>query len=313
MPVSSEKTKVIELIFNDKKRWKNNTLAVAEVTFDDVKEAIASLKAVGSGQNVKLSESNPANFFKDLMRKHNSLIRNWPESVKVAGYYGEQAKGEKLCFRFIKYNISTHGTAQPPPYPMLGLKVYHAQTLSVNPLNKALARNDENWLMAIASTINIPQIHFTLHSTAGWAPTSLNHVQSNMKLRGAEIDGVFLLEEDGGKIGLLCVEAKGFNDDIIESQLVDQVKAAQKAKGFRRLDKEPQDGQSNLYIIPAALKLYRKNNFPLSNEEIVGLPSDQVILYFIHYEPVNANSKINSLPPAIGQTAFLLRPSIAGL
>lgn len=309
----SEKTQVIELIFSDQKRWQGNKLVNPDVTFDEVKEAIAKLKLLDESKKISLSESNPANFFKDLMRKHGSLMNNWPDAVRAAGFYGEQAKGKRLCFRFIEYDESTHGQIPPPPYPALSLKIYHAQTLSVNPLNKVLARNDENWLMSISTSISIPQIHFTLHDTSGWQPASLNHVQFNMKLRGAEIDGVFLLEDQGGKIGIVCVEAKGISDDIIESQILDQIKAAQKVDGFKRLGKKYFSDQSGLYIIPAALKLYRKEKFPVAHPEIDLLESGQSILYFIHYAPVSMESEIVGLSEPVGQTAFLLKPSIAGL
>jgi hypothetical protein len=309
----SKKTKVIELIFNDPRRWVDGKLVERDVSFDDVQEAIIHFNDLNPSQLKKLSDKNTANFFKDFLRKHKSMISNWPSSVKSVGYWGVQAKGNSLCFRFVDYIDEIHSVPPPPPDREISCIFYNAQTLSVNPLNKALARTDENWLMAIATQINIPQIHFTLHSIPGWNLVSLNHVQSNMKLKGAEIDGVFIAEDKSGKIALICIEAKAFNDDILEFQIVDQIIAAQKLSGFRKLAKSKGSNDSKLFIIPAALKLFKRKNFPLDGEELSKLTENQSILYFVHYNPVQIDQPIEYLPSIAGQTAFLLTPPLAGI
>jgi hypothetical protein len=308
--MKSKKTKVIELIFFDQGRWQDGALKKSDVTFDDVQQAIQIYNDQQTDVRKKLSVGNPANFFKDLFRKHSSIIGNWPPSVMQHGFFGEQAKGDRLCFRFIPYVPATHSIPQPPPYPAASLSIHHAQTLSISRLNKALARNDENWLMAMATLINIPQIHFTLHSVPDWNPASLGHVQSNLKLRRAEIDSVFLLEDLVGKIGIVCIEAKGINDDINESQILDQVKEAQKLPGFRKLREIKEKNDENVFIIPAALKLYKIKKFPIVHPDLMALDPDQLIIYFISYHPVAINSDITALPPLSGQTAFMLTPPL---
>src|SRR5438105_9220543 len=91
----SEKTHVIEAIFTS--RWDPRTKALADdlVTLDEVADRIRDLK-------LKLSDRNPANFFKDFVRKRSSANANWPQTVFAAGYTGRQETGGSTCFRFIR-------------------------------------------------------------------------------------------------------------------------------------------------------------------------------------------------------------------
>ena len=66
----SNKTPVIEILFN--KRWQGpkKPLTTPVVTLADVQDAIRSYN--NSKPRTKLSTRNPANFFKDFIRKRRS-------------------------------------------------------------------------------------------------------------------------------------------------------------------------------------------------------------------------------------------------
>jgi len=70
----------------------------------------------------------------------------------------------------------------------------------------------------------------------------LDHLQTNVKLSGAEIDALFLATEEDKQEIMVCCEAKGIRDDIIVSQILGEVKAL-----FRT-------GMTQDLILPIAVK-----------------------------------------------------------
>ncbi len=101
--MKSKKTKVIELIFFDQGRWQDGALKKSDVTFDDVQQAIQIYNDQQTDVRKKLSVGNPANFFKDLFRKHSSIIGNWPPSVMQHGFLA--SKQREIGFAFASYRM----------------------------------------------------------------------------------------------------------------------------------------------------------------------------------------------------------------
>jgi len=170
--MASQKTRVIEQLFNDAGRWSagvGSVLVRPVVTLDDVSAAITAYNSAGTTK-LQLSDRNPANFFKDFVRKAKSAEQNWPASVLAAGYTGDSRKGSGACFEFLKISAgqTTAFSTLSATYPRNpgATKLQVVQTLSVELLFKALARRDENWLQSLAVSIHIPHTHLALHPDA---------------------------------------------------------------------------------------------------------------------------------------------------
>lgn len=242
----SKKAPVIELLFTEPRRWANgvgNTLIMPIVTLADVSTAIATYND-GKPASSRLSTANPANFFKDFVRKAKSAEQNWPTSVLSAGYSGVQKTGGGACFEFVKIpdGQTTAFATSSATYPKnpATTKLQVVQTLSIEQLFKSLARKDENWLQNMAVSIHIPHTHLALHPDAGIPLIQVGHMQSNMKLRKAEIDGLYMGMLKGREVVLLTMEVKGDSDDILESQLVEQIEAIRSLDKVRTLrDSKP--------------------------------------------------------------------------
>lgn len=104
----SQKTQVIEHLFE--KHWDaaNGALDKTLMSLDDVAQAIRECnKLYGS----TLSDRNPANFMKDLLRGANAS-KNWPASVAAQRFTGIQRTGDGECFEFIPYR-----PGQTEPFP----------------------------------------------------------------------------------------------------------------------------------------------------------------------------------------------------
>ncbi len=74
---TSYKQKVIEALFNS--RWDPITgmLSRSEVTLEDVSVAIQAYNASLPANGRRISTRNPANFFKDIIRREIAF-RHWP-------------------------------------------------------------------------------------------------------------------------------------------------------------------------------------------------------------------------------------------
>src|SRR5689334_19042374 len=95
----SKKTAVIEALFRD--RWDPSTETVTDpvVTLEQVTDAIRAYND-GRPDSERLSDRNPANFLKDVIRQR-SANQVWPRAVFEHGYTARQQSGDNACFVFV--------------------------------------------------------------------------------------------------------------------------------------------------------------------------------------------------------------------
>ncbi|WP_245990250.1 hypothetical protein [Tabrizicola piscis] len=219
----SQKTKVVEHLFD--KYWNVSTGALDKslMSLDDVAQAIRECTDL---YGLTLSDRNPANFMKDLLRGANASS-NWPASVAAKRYTAVQRTGDGECFEFIPYRfgqvepfLDAFGVRQDAPR-------YPVQSISIPLVSKSLGRSDETWQVQTAINLRVVETHFAV--AAAFPLLELAHLQMGIKLRSTEIDALFL-----GKAGdpqrpesvLVTCEAKQAKDPLIQSQIINQVRAA---------------------------------------------------------------------------------------
>lgn len=97
----SYKVEVIEALF--KKRWDeaNRSLRDPLVTLNEVSDAIREYNASHPNQTKPISDRNPANFFKDIVRHRVPGNKMWPEWIFELGFTARQVTGTNFCFEFI--------------------------------------------------------------------------------------------------------------------------------------------------------------------------------------------------------------------
>lgn len=225
---SSRKTPVIESLFNSRWDPETNTLSDPYVTLAQVEAAIVEYNA--ANPNRTLSTRNPANFFKDFIRKKRSANSNWPRSVLARGYTARQITGENLCFEFIPLDPE-----QTEPFPIRIYMPSHdapkhkIQSASMSLASRRLGRSDEAWLIQVLVKLNVIETHLSLYSARPIIQVDL--LQTNVKQARTEIDALFLAFEGSGDDDglfneiLITCEAKGRRDDILEDQIIAQVTA----------------------------------------------------------------------------------------
>lgn len=249
----SQKTKVFEHLFNEYWNEANRSLSKSVMSLEDVARAIPECN---DAYGTTLSARNPANFMKDFLRGANAS-KNWPESVARKRYTAIQRTGEGECFEFIPYL-----PGQTEPFPDVfkvqdDARRYPVQSISIPLVTKSLGRSDETWQIQTAVILRVVETHFAV---AGAFPLlELAHLQMGIKLRATEIDALFL-----GKTGdernpdsvLVTCEAKQAKDPLIQSQIINQVRAA-----FSEADVDT--------VVPIGLRTIRNVGFYLTEFEAV--------------------------------------------
>jgi hypothetical protein len=227
--MANQKSRVIELLFNE--RWDAAKLTVSDavVTLVDVAKYIRETESEGWSRP-PLSDKNPANFFKDFVRNRRSANANWPVSVFERGYTGEQMTGGNACFRFIPLRAGqTEAFAVNVPIPLQDAHRHEVESVSMPLASRRLGRVDESWLIQVVVRLHIVETHMSLYSSRRNVIRQIDHLQMSVKLRNSEIDAIFLVVEEAadGEISeaILCCEAKGLRDDILENQIARQVQA----------------------------------------------------------------------------------------
>jgi hypothetical protein len=242
----SAKTKVIQYLFDLHWDGASQTLKKSVMTLQDVQDAIRHFTA----QGVNLSDRNPANFMKDVVRGQNAS-RNWPKALTDLGYTAAQRTGSGNAFEFQKFKP---GQTEPFPdvyKPTSSTPVHRISSVTIPLLARALGRQDEPWLIQTAVKLGIIETHFGLYSPL--QAIELTHLQMSVKLRNTEIDALFLAvcaEEQGHRNVLITCEAKQARDRILEQQIIEQVEAAFKATAEER-------------IAPVALRALRNTGYYL--------------------------------------------------
>lgn len=284
----SNKTAVIEEIFRSLWHAQNRTLSRSIVTLTDVSRAIQRYNK-GRPTAQQLSTRNPANFFKDFIRNRQQANANWPERVLLAGFTARQVTGGGRCFEFIPLS-----PGQARPFPNLAIPGpspstprHKIESTSLPLASRKLGRSEETWLTQVIVRLRVIEAHLALFSTR--RVVQVDHLQMSVKLVDTEIDALFLAVEqaNGQEQGVLITcEAKGLRDDLLEDQIIRQVKAV------FRLAAVTQD-----IVIPMGVK-------------VVG--SSQI--YVIEFEAVSraAASSMSSLAIA-SDTVYEFHPPVPGI
>lgn len=215
----SKKTPVVEYMF-EKLRSEGRTVA----HFQDVANAIRYFR---EERGLELSDNNPANFMKDLLRGMNASS-NWPKSLTDLKITGRQLTGDGRIFEFLPFK---DGQTQPFPNPFEPTgdeEEFIVQSLSLPLATKSLGRSDESWLIQVSVWLRILETHFARSSDLRLI--EIAHLQNGIKLNRSEIDSLFLgIEEDATGVRsnvLISCEAKQQKDPIIGDQIVRQAVAA---------------------------------------------------------------------------------------
>jgi hypothetical protein len=251
------------------------------MTMADVQRAIHHCNRE---HGTKLSDKNPANFMKDVVRG-TGASKNWPEKLHLLGYTGVQTPGGGNVFEFRKYALG-----QTEPFPdTYSLRqetpTYVVQSVSMPLSAKALGRSDESWLIQTAINLRVIETHFAVASKV--PVVQITHLQMSVKLRKTEIDAIFLAmcEENGKQFpAIITCEAKQARQRILDHQIIHQVQAA-----FEETDVNT--------VIPLALLALRKRGFLIVEFERVTRAESENLM----------NLRIAS------RAAYELRPAVPGV
>lgn len=283
----SKKTRIIEDLFNQRWDVSNGTLTNSVVTLSQVTDAIVSYNTVHRDD---MSTRNVANFFKDFIRNRESANRNWPHSILSRGYTARQVTGDNQCFEFVPIRA---GQFEPfPPNlilpPTENTPRQRIESTSLPLASRRLGRGDEPWLMQVLVRLRVIESHLAIFSAREFE--QIDHLQMSVKLRGAEIDALYLgierLESGSTSEVIICCEAKGRRDDILEDQVLQQTKAV---FGMRAVTQS--------VVLPIAIKALR--------------PSE---VHVVEFDAVSraAVSSIVSLTVA-SEAVFELIPTVPGI
>lgn len=208
--MASLKTKVIENLFEERFDPKTGILRKDIVTLEDVSEAI---RKWGTG----LSDRNPANFMKDIVRNSN---RNnvFPKAVVEAGWTARQDPGSGRCFRFVPLppGQSTAFLINDPD-PALLSDPQRVQSLSLPPASRQFGRPDETWLTHVVTNLGVVHTHVALHSPLDFIGLEL--LQSNVEMGEAEVDAIYLGVLADQQNLLISCEMKGTREVLDEDQI----------------------------------------------------------------------------------------------
>jgi hypothetical protein len=206
----SLKTLVIEKLFFERFDPDSGILRRDIVTLEEVSQAI---RKWGPG----LSDRNPANFMKDIVRSQN---RNnvFPASVVKAGWTARQDPGEGRCFRFVPLPPGqTAGFLTNEPDPALLRAPHQVQSLSLPPASRQFGRAHETWLTHVVTNLAIVHTHIGLHSPLDFIGVEL--LQSNVELGQAEVDAIYLGTLRSSEPLLISCEMKGPREVLDEDQI----------------------------------------------------------------------------------------------
>lgn len=221
--MSSQKTAVIEYLFDLNWDASNRRLRKTVMSLDDVAGAIRVCNAV---DGIKRSDNNSANFLKDVIRS-KSASKIWPAKVSDAGYFGEQRTGSGDCFEFVPFS-----PGQTEPFPDLfrpsdSTKMIDIQSVSMPLASKKLGRSDEAWLIQTAVNLRVIEQHLAAVSLVD--VLEITHLQMNVKLRATEIDALYLATiRSGGSVkqAIITCEAKKGSERILVGQIANQIQSA---------------------------------------------------------------------------------------
>lgn len=285
--MASYKTVVIESMFRKRFNSVTKILTNPIVTLAEVTDEINSYNLTAEK---KVSARNPANFFKDIVRKRRAGNKNWPTAVLRAGYTARGVTEGSACFEFIP--IAEGQTEAFPELsfhqPSADTPVYQIESVSLPLASRRLGRKDEPWLIQVITRLRIVESHFSLSSNRNIAQLDL--LQMNVKLSGTEIDALFLAHEEiePGKYEeiIITCEAKVGREDIVEDQIIRQAKAPFKMRQI-----------TQTRVIPIAVKCARAST-----------------IFVIEFEELQKDSYQDVVSLAVAsESLFEIKPPVPGI
>lgn len=233
--MASYKPSIIETIFKDRFDPVTRKLSEPIVMLEDVAEEIRRYNKIHTTGH---SSRNPANFFKDFIRNRSAANNNWPKFVFENGYTGRQLTTSGACFEFLPITIG-----QEEPFPSISFAQpneqtpkYQIESVSLPLASRRLGRKDETWMIQVISRLRIVEAHFSLSSVR--SIKQLDLLQIGVKLKGTEIDAIYLAHEeiapDVFEEVIVTCEAKVGRDDILEDQIIKQAKAPFQMKQIKQ-------------------------------------------------------------------------------
>lgn len=279
--MSSAKTPIIEWLFFQYYDKKTGKLSKTVMTLEDVQNAIRHFKGkFGS----TLSDKNPANFMKDIVRGQNAS-RNWPEPLTKLKWTAIQCPGDGNVFEFVRFSPN-----QTEPFPdrykaTINTPRSLVQSVSLPLYSRTLGRADEPWLIQTAINLRIVETHM-----AGGTQLpilQIIHLQMSLKLRQTEIDAMFLAlfgDYTSPQRAIITCEAKQSRERILDQQIINQVRAA-----FEETDVP--------IVIPIALRAVKDEGY-----------------YVVEFEQVSRdNAKTLNQLAVYRDAVYTLQPSVEGI
>jgi hypothetical protein len=278
----SQKTLVIERIFDQLYDKSTNTLSRSIVTAKDIQDAKKWCNE--NCASTINTDTNPSNFMKDLVRKRSGM-KNWPQRILDLGWTGIQSIGKGNIFEFVKYDEESEIDYKPTD----ATPTFAVQSLSLPLASRALGRQDEPWLLQVAVNLRVIETHFAVGENRQIEALELTHLQMDIKLPLGQIDALFIAKrrmEDSDAHGsvLITVEAKQETERILTEQIARQVKAA-----FAETPNE--------MVIPTAVVGIRKKG-----------------IYVVEFKAVHRSEVGTFTSPVFHREAmFLLQPAVKGI
>lgn len=231
--MASKKTEVIKNIFEARYNRATRQLSSHVVTLEEVSDAI---RRWGSG----LSDRNPANFMKDVVRTPGRND-NFPQSVVQAGFTVRQDTAGGRCFVFLPLPPGqTTAFLENTPDPTLVANPHPIQSVSLPPVSRDFGRPQETWITHVVTTLNVVHAHLALRSPLNFIGVEL--LQSNVGLGEAEIDALYLGTLRNGTNVLVSCEMKGAREVLDEDQI---------ERGAQRV---AQTASSPIEVVPLGVK-----------------------------------------------------------
>lgn len=226
----SKKSGIFERLFE--KRWNDalGNLTEPIVNLEEVADEIVLFNA-GKPKKQRLSQKNPANFYKDFTRKVRSANRNWPVAIKSKRFTAVGLTGESRCFKFIPIPSSRE---EPfvDVFPAISDEQgsHRVSSASLPLAARQLSRGDEPALIQTLVRLRVIETHMALFSPLRQRIVQVDHLQNSVKLRDSEIDALFLavIKNDNGSNQnvLITCEAKQRGEDLMLEQISRQPLAA---------------------------------------------------------------------------------------
>ncbi|MBL0845114.1 hypothetical protein [Pseudomonas mediterranea] len=281
----SEKTIIIERIFETLYDEKTKTLSRTLVNAADVQEA-KRYCAEHSGIKMKL-DGNPFNFMKDIVRG-KSASKIWPQRLKDLQIGGVQRTGDGAIFEFVYGIAGALDSLDEDFLPSDTTPSFPVQSLSLPLASKALGRTDESWLLQVAVNLRIIESHFANATRSQIDALEITHLQMDIKLRKVQIDALFRAlhaAPDGSHSEvLITVEAKQGNQRILTEQIGRQVIAAFESTATER-------------VIPVAIAAIKSRG-----------------IYVVEFAAVTRDTLSQFKAPTFHRDAiFMLQPRVKGI